>query len=561
MADVSQLKARFEKTQKPTPPTKPTGARSKGKPTPSKKPLLPLQPRPLGKKVSKVGSSLVKNTPGGVLTGTEHHMEPGITPKRTSMLPPSSTSQDVSMTLDSPGLGALAQCSPTSSRRTPPPPPTKPHSSSHQGSPRRNSPQSSPHPDSPTSLCEPEKQVVRPVIGRLGQKGKACSMDSEPQMGKETGGRSTKRPHSVSVDDLDGVAPIRRSSPVLGNRHRSALLRHSTGVSRSYENALDSPITMESPTIPRANTAILPKSPLVSSPQSQASSSPSPHGTPEDRDGKWPESKPRVSSLPRNTQLSVSPPPVDSESKEGKRRSASDVELREDNSTAREYKTRPKSEMKPPLGPKPKVPRKPPSLSNLMINHPRSRSSSREVTPDPQVLPKDDSSVDSSKSPPGSEVQSPDLGPPAVVVRTETGTTIYRDGDSSSKRVKPETHPSTERVEPKDRKEEDEKSPRSPPSDINRLSPTVSPRHRKAEPEPVPAAVESRGNVDSGFISEPPDDLVLLRKESVGSATSEEKGAGSARSSGVWDEARVSGRGGGCSCIPSSMFGSSLPFY
>ncbi len=64
------------------------------------------------------------------------------------------------------------------------------------------------------------------------------------------------------------------------------------------------------------------------------------------------------------------------------------------------------------------------------------------------------------------------------------------------------------------------------------------------------AATGGRHNVDSGFISEPPDDLVLGRKESVGSTTSEEKAAGSARSSGAWDEARVSGSWAAASVNP-----------
>lgn len=50
-----------------------------------------------------------------------------------------------------------------------------------------------------------------------------------------------------------------------------------------------------------------------------------------------------------------------------------------------------------------------------------------------------------------------------------------------------------------------------------------------------------RGNVDSGFISEPADDLMLGRDVSVDSSVSnEEKGGAAVKEPEVWDEARVS---------------------
>lgn len=562
--NIDQLKSKFEskETRRSVPPSKPAGSGSRPKsgskpPIATKKPALP--PRPHGKNVSKMGAALMKNRPGGVLTGQAGGSPSGAgrgagEPKRTSMSPPHTASQEEP---DSPGLAALAQVihsSPTSPRRTPPTPPAKARTPSPHRSPQCTppipptkphspsvSPDRSPRTGSPKDAHVPEKQGLQEnwqdtggatgtkvestgsrntdtsppkrtaspkrvhdlLAGkeRLGATGKARSVDVEPGGDREAGSPLPQRPFSISVSEVSDLIPMRRSSPVLGDRHRTKL-RHSTGVSRSYENALDSPIT-----IPRAETA-RPVSPLASSPQNKGNLSPNTcNKEPSER-------KPRGASVPHSAQLSTSPPP----GHEGKKRSSSDAQPQGDNPTPSKY------------GPKPKVPRKPASWVNLSGNL-SGRSSSSESVPDPQTL-----SRESSISPPGSGLQSPGLGPPAVVVRSETGTSLYRTGDSVSGKVHPGALPGTEKVE-----EEDEKQPKSPHS-VQALSPVTTSRHSGAEMASGPAAGGSRGNIDSGFISEPPDDLVLGRKESVDSTMSEEKAAQGAsdRSSGVWDEARVS---------------------
>ena len=59
-----------------------------------------------------------------------------------------------------------------------------------------------------------------------------------------------------------------------------------------------------------------------------------------------------------------------------------------------------------------------------------------------------------------------------------------------------------------------------------------------------------RGNVDSGFISEPADDLMLGRDVSVDSSVSNEEKEGAAvKEPEVWDEARVSWYVCVCVCV------------
>lgn len=137
--------------------------------------------------------------------------------------------------------------------------------------------------------------------------------------------------------------------------------------------------------------------------------------------------------------------------------------------------------------------------------------------------------------------------------------TISSENKSSSEEgVKPETPQKEERV----------KSPETPSTNERMKLPTVdilkggtSFPLKRSHLEPGRGG--GRGNVDSGFVSEVPDELVLGRETSVESAVEEKGGE---KETEVWDEARVSGvfhfvaPNAGCviECVWFCYYGNSL---
>ena len=590
--------------QSPTPPPKPESSKPPvsertNSPSPTRSPALP-NPRPNGtnppttalkpppkspkppprsKKVEEIRASLLQNPgggPRGLLKGTElpggalrgasppkSHAPSGSKPpvaRRSGMMGEGATNAAAALArvLNTPPTGTKCGSSPSRAA-----PPVRSRSAKSSGAENRLQTDDRDKARSmETGLNRPAAQKLSPIRTALKIQDKARSLDSEQD--GYLPGENTQRPKSAGItfkilqeDDFMSHPMRQRSSPIVSDsetpenspaiaRRRSRL---KSALSASYENALNDPLS--SPYVPRANktfsgsiesTDSLPNAGrLIGSPtktgvhssersnKSRASSlprdarssvSPPPKAlrAPENKlcsvsdappkppvkPGTNPEEKSRASSLPRDVRSSVSPPPRPLQAPGNKLRSP----------PPKPPVKKPGAKPKPALKPKP--PPKPPSLGNLKNNRGFSRpavekrwsqtsessdgrrSSSREATPD---------------------ALTPVVGPAAVRI-VDTPEPAPGEGEAATSRAK---------VSSPEVVIEDEKGVRTeglfPPTLSNEVH-----------------VNERRGNVDSGFVSEAPEDLVLARgrEASIESNDPGPEDKPVAKETDIWDEARVS---------------------
>ena len=520
-----------------------------------KSPKLP----PRSKKVNEISASLMQNfgTGGkGILKGTELREGDlrGASPPKSYVPsannPPVPVATEGGISDAATALARVLKTTPTGTKYGSSPPHTAPHLKppvrsksakssveNHLQSDDRNKAKSM-----ETGLDQPAVTKLSPVRSALKVPEKARSLEDAHQRPK-----STNIVFKILQDDDFMSQPMRqRSSPIVSDsdtsenspviaRRRSRL---KSALSASYENALNDPVG--SPYIPKANKTFSGSdSPLSSNESTGSPSKPGIHSGKRSVD-----KEKRAASLPRDARSSVSPPPkalhppppkppvkpgAYPERRRDQSRAASlprDVRssasppARALQSSRRSPPPPPNPLAKPGTRPKPalkpKPPPKPPSLGNLKSNRGFSqpmekrrsqasqdssderRSSSREVTPDVQSLTVGPAAVRILDVP----EPSPDEGEATKSVKNVSSPEVVVKNDKGVR---------TEGL--------------SPPTQSNE------------------AHVQRRGNVDSGFISEAPEDLGLTRGreasiESSGDPGPEDKPV--AKETEVWDEARVS---------------------
>lgn len=532
MTEFKQLREKFEAHGS----TSTTGAASlsSGKPLANKKPAV--SPK-LEAKVKKLSPSLVPKIEGSsppkrlvssdreARVNGDHRHKP-----------------QKSLSADSPStsLSALANVirnspSPTTPRRAPPSPPTT----------------AKPRLSPPSPPIKPRLLPVAHLDTNRGEKTK--SMDVTRLQAVK--GPSAARPFSTSVDhrvnlhhvSTDKPVPPAKPSPTVDSQHKNLLsMRKQTSLSSSYKEALNSLVHIDSPFMPRR----------TSDPHSPSETSPPQEGSLQQSRNNVTDRNKRATSLPR---YSLSPPPVETpgnqllpQTKGGKSRS--DLHL---NRIMQKPDPPPKKGLKPSTAPKPVfhakplVPRKPPSTTtNLKDEHSRrSSSSSREATPEAskarcdsregRVTPEARSnSRVTSVSSEGRRSSSRETTPGPMEERSESIVLRFRDTDQESKGT------GTESSEEERIKSPETSSERRKPPEVDILVvPATSVTCEQGESS-------GRGNVDSGFISEPADDLMLGRDVSVDSSVSNEEKEGAAvKEPEVWDEARVSWYVCVCVCV------------
>jgi len=383
---------------------------------------------------------------------------------------------------------------------------------------------------------------------------KARSMD----VGRLPKPSPTTRPLSTGIDHRVNLRHVGKSeidpgsSPVVDTPHGNFSSARKP-VTASYEKSLDSLVHIDSPFMPRATSRDNSCSPPEKNyPVAKGS------GSLEELHGNVAERE-RAASLPR---FSASPPPVENSGlqlPQSKLRSHSDLHLnrisRQDKPVSPQRKLsdgpKPSVRPKPAILPRPPVPHKPPSLSNLKdhsgYSRPvRSASSSRDPTPEPSKARASSSRdptpepskarASSSRDPtpepskprasstkewtpePLEELSGSKIGPQPVLIRDR--------GGKSEGTVTTATESS---------EEERIASPDTPVSaNVGRKPPSIE----LSVPETGASRSRGRNNVDSGFVSEAPEDLV--REVSVDSvASTEEKVSMPVKEVEVWDDEKL----------------------
>ena len=533
MTDVNLLKAKFETQASPS--TNGASPKPPGKPLVGKKP--PVSPK-VKTKVNKLSPALMKKLEGGhSLTGTAvHEGELRLGQKHWAAdgshgMQKSHSADGANTVYPSPGasiLASISRTSPNPPRRAPPPPPsTSPelHTSptSKPQSPPTTPPRPGPSPPKP--LPSPPKPRPSPIMRLDSREEKARSME----VGRLPKPLPTTRPLSTGTDHRVNLRRVGKSetdpgsSPVVDTPHGN-FSSAKKPVTSSYEKSLDSLVHIDSPFMPRATSHDSSCSPPEKNyPVAKGS------GSLEELRGNVAERE-RAVSLPR---FSASPPPVENSGlqlPQSKLRSHSDLHLNRISgkdkpvSPQRKLSDGPKPSVrpKPAILPRPPVPHKPPSLTNLK-DHPgysrpvRSASSSRDPTPEPSKA-RTSSTKEWTPEPLG-ELSSSKIGPQPVLIRDQ--------GGESEGTVTTATESS---------EEERITSPDTPVSaNVGRKPPSIE----LSVPETGASRSGGRNNVDSGFVSEAPEDLV--REVSVDSvASTEEKGSIPVKEVEVWDDEKVS---------------------
>jgi len=548
MTDVNLLKAKFETQASPS--TNGASPKPPGKPLVGKKP--PVSPK-VKTKVNKLSPALMKKLEGShSLTGSVvHEGELRLGQKHWAAdgshgMQKSHSADGATTVSPSPGaaiLASISRTSPNPPRRAPPPPPsTSPELRTSPTLKPRSSPTTPPKPgpSPPKSLPSPPKPRPFPIMRLDYREEKARSMDAGrlPKPSPTTRPLSTGTDHRVNLRHVGKSEIDPGSSPVVDTPHGNFSSARKP-VTSSYEKALDSLVHIDSPFMPRATSHDSSCSPPgKNDPVAKGS------GSLEELHGNIAERE-RAASLPR---FSASPPPVEHSGlqlPQSKLRSHSDLHLNRISgkdklvSPQRKLSDGPKPSVrpKPAVLPRPPVPHKPPSLSNLKdhsgYSRPvRSASSSRDPTPEPGKA-RASSSRDPTPEPskarasstkewtpePLEELSSSKIGPQPVLIRD-------RDGESEGTVTTATESSEEERIT----------SPDTPVSaNVGRKPPSIE----LSVPETGASRSRGRNNVDSGFVSEAPEDLV--REVSVDSvASTEEKVSMPVKEVEVWDDEKVS---------------------
>lgn len=524
MAEFKQLREKFEAHGS----TSTTGAASLSpeKPLANKKPAV--SPK-LGAKMKKINPSLVPKMEGSSPSKRPVTSDREVTQPHVNGNHRHKPQKSLSADSPSPSLSALANVirnspSPTTPRRAPPPPPTT----------------AKPHLSPPSPPTKPRPFPVAHLDTNRGEKTK--SMDVTRLQAVK--GSSAARPLSTGMDHrvnlhhagTDKPVPPAKPSPAVDSQHKNLLSTRKTSLSSSYKEALNSLVHIDSPFVPRR----------TSDTHSPSETSPPREGNLEKSRNNVTDRNKRAASLPR---YSLSPPPVETsgnqllpQTKGGK--SHSDLHLNrimQKPDPPPKKGLKPSTTPKPVLHPKPLVPPKPPSTTNLKDEHSRrSSSSSREATPEAskarsdsregRITPKARSnSWVTSVSSEARRSSSRESTPGPMEERSKSIVLRFHDTDQESKGT------GTESSEEERIKSPETSSERRKPPEVDILVvPGTSVTCEQGK-------VGGRGNVDSGFISEPADDLMLGRDVSVDSSVSnEEKGGAAVKEPEVWDEARVS---------------------